>query len=67
MMDSEGKFIDHIINEIHRILLGVLAIHFESLDPCCIINGCILKPMDQKPVMIFQIDKFDVYLNPVLS
>ena len=62
-MDTEGKFINHIINKLNGILLIVTGIDFQRPDSGSIINGCILKTPDSVAVKIPQRDELHINLD----
>ena len=64
-MDTEWKFLNHIINKFNGILLIVTRVYFQCPDTSGIINSCILKASDPVALKIPQRDKFDINLDVV--
>ncbi len=62
-MDTEGKFINHIINELDGILLIMSRINSQGSDPDCVINGHILKASDSVPTEVSERYEFDISLD----
>ena len=64
-MDTEWKFLNHIINKFNGILLIMTRVYFQCPDTSGIINSCILKASDPVALKIPQRDKFDINLDVV--
>jgi hypothetical protein len=62
-MDSEGKFLNHIINRFNGIQLIMTRVDFHCPDTGGIINSRILKTSDPAALKVPQRDKFDINLN----
>jgi hypothetical protein len=62
-MDTEGKFINHIINKLNGILLSVTRIDFQCSDSGSSIDGCILKTPDSVAIKVPQRDELHINLD----
>nr|WP_228073899.1 hypothetical protein [Kordiimonas pumila] len=56
---------DNVINEVDRTLLRVTRIDLQGSNTRCIINGCILVPLDLAATSPFEYQKLNIHLNVV--
>jgi len=62
-VNAKRELLDHVVDEIDCILLGVARVDLESGDSRRVINRGVLKPPDDPAVSLLQVEERDVDLN----
>ena len=62
-MHPKRKLLDHVVEEVHGVLLGMARVDLQRSDACRVINGRVLIPLRRPPVFPDELQERDVNLH----
>ena len=64
-MHPKRKLLDHVVEEVHGVLLGMARVDLQRSDACSVINGRVLISPRRPPVFPDELQERDVNLHVV--